>query len=252
MPSCSCIARLMTVLHERLGHALVGAGRSREDRRGRRRRHHAWTWHAIEPGCRWGCSASQALAALDADMQRIVDAADETAAPGRRGPRAGAMRCIFTGGSTGLASLAQRIAARFPAAGGARRPLRQRRAGAGRARVACLRRARFVAGSRRPALAMGMDATAWRIARGHTPAPRPASILRRQALPSAAHIAAGAVHGGHGLRLGRQRLHRRLPDPLAGGAGLDRAPRARPGARSQVAQAAGGRRRAAAGSSPPT
>ena len=62
-----------------------------------------------------GLSARQAIDALDADLQRIVDAADETlrqASVAREQVDA----LFFTGGSTGLASLAQRIAARFPAA----------------------------------------------------------------------------------------------------------------------------------------
>ena len=51
----------------------------------------------------------------DADLQRIVDAADETLRQaGVARERVDAL--YFTGGSTGLAPLAQRIAARFPAA----------------------------------------------------------------------------------------------------------------------------------------
>jgi hypothetical chaperone protein len=58
---------------------------------------------------------SQALAAVDADLERIAAAADDTLT------QAGLAReqvdaLYFTGGSTGLKPLAERIAARFPAA----------------------------------------------------------------------------------------------------------------------------------------
>ena len=65
-------------------------------------------------GARW--TSAQAVAAMDADLQRIVDAARRDAAPGRRWRAERVDALYFTGGSTGLAPLAQRIAARFPAA----------------------------------------------------------------------------------------------------------------------------------------
>ncbi len=107
-------ARLMTVLRSRLGHALVAQAEAAKiavaegsDT--------PLDLGAIEPGLRSGLSAAQAVAALQADLQRIVDAADETLR------QSGAAReqvdaLYFTGGSTGLAPLAQSIAARFPAA----------------------------------------------------------------------------------------------------------------------------------------
>jgi hypothetical chaperone protein len=107
-------ARLMTVVNERLGHALMAQAEAAKiaiaeggDTR--------VALDAIEPGLQVLLQASQALAALDADMQRIVDAADATLRhAGLARERVDAL--YFTGGSTGLAVLAQRIAARFPAA----------------------------------------------------------------------------------------------------------------------------------------
>ena len=107
-------ARLMTVLRSRLGHALVAqaeAAKIAVAEGGDTTLNLA----AIDAGLQVGLSARQAIDALDADLQRIVDAADETlrqASVAREQVDA----LFFTGGSTGLASLAQRIAARFPAA----------------------------------------------------------------------------------------------------------------------------------------
>jgi hypothetical chaperone protein len=107
-------ARLMTVLRSRLGHALVAQAEAAkiavaegDDT--------TLNLAAIDAGLQVGLSARQAIDALDGDLQHIVDAADETLR------QAGVAReqvdaLFFTGGSTGLASLAQRIAARFPAA----------------------------------------------------------------------------------------------------------------------------------------
>jgi len=107
-------ARLMTVVRLRLGHALVAQAEAAKiavaegaDT--------TLDLSAIDAGLQVRLSARQAMDALDADLQRIVDAADETlrlAGIGRE--RVDAL--YFTGGSTGLAPLAQRIAARFPAA----------------------------------------------------------------------------------------------------------------------------------------
>ena len=107
-------ARLMTVVNARLGHALMAQAEAAKiavadggDTR--------VTLDAIEPGLQVPLQAAQALAALDADLRRIVDAADATLRQaGLAHERVDAL--YFTGGSTGLAALAQRIAARFPAA----------------------------------------------------------------------------------------------------------------------------------------
>jgi hypothetical chaperone protein len=70
---------------------------------------------AIDAGLQVRLAARQAIDALDADLQRIVDAADETLRQaGVARERVDAL--YFTGGSTGLAPLTQRIAARFAAA----------------------------------------------------------------------------------------------------------------------------------------
>ena len=106
--------RLMTVVNARLGHALMVQAEAAKiavadggDTR--------VTLDAIEPGLQVPLQAAQALAALDADLRRIVDAADATLRQaGLAHERVDAL--YFTGGSTGLAALAQRIAARFPAA----------------------------------------------------------------------------------------------------------------------------------------
>ena len=107
-------ARLMTVLRSRLGHALVAqaeAAKIAVAEGGDTTLNLA----AIDAGLQVGLSARQAIDALDADLQRIVDAADETLR--QAGVARGQVDALFfTGGSTGLAPLAQRIAARFPAA----------------------------------------------------------------------------------------------------------------------------------------
>ena len=107
-------ARLMTVVGERLGHALIGqaeaakiavadGGHTRLD------------LGALQRGLQAELTEPQAIEAVDGDLQRIVAAADDTLL------QAGLAReqvsaLYFTGGSTGLKPLAQRIAARFPAA----------------------------------------------------------------------------------------------------------------------------------------
>ncbi|MFT3663962.1 Hsp70 family protein [Piscinibacter sp.] len=104
--------RLMTVVDERLGHELAAraeaakiavaeGGRSTID------------LSSVERGLAVELSEPQALAALEHDMGRIVEAARETA----RAAGLGAVDALyFTGGSTGLRLLAQRIAAAFPGA----------------------------------------------------------------------------------------------------------------------------------------
>ncbi len=107
-------ARLMTLVHARLGHALVAQAEAAKiavadggDT--------VLQLGPIEAGLQVRLPAQQAIDALDTDLQRIVDAADETLR------QAGLQReqvdaLYFTGGSTGLSLLAQRIAARVPRA----------------------------------------------------------------------------------------------------------------------------------------
>ncbi len=106
--------RLMTVLEQRLGHALVGqaeAAKIAVAEGGATRIDLA----RLEPGLHATLDGAQAVQALDAQLQRIVAAADETLRAG--GVRADAVDAVyFTGGSTGFRPLTERIAARLPAA----------------------------------------------------------------------------------------------------------------------------------------
>lgn len=107
-------ARLMTVVDERLGHelaaraedakiAVADGGTTRID-----------LGH-VERNLAVTLTERQAVDAIEADVGRIVDAARETARQAGLAPEA-VDTLYFTGGSTGLRLLAQRIAAVFPAA----------------------------------------------------------------------------------------------------------------------------------------
>jgi len=106
--------RLMRVLTERQGHALAacaeqakiavadgGATRIELD--------------LLERGLAVPWTAEQAAQALEADLQRIVDAADETRRQAGLAPEQIDV-LYFTGGSTGLKPLTERIGRLFPAA----------------------------------------------------------------------------------------------------------------------------------------
>lgn len=106
--------RLMKVVSERLGHALVGRaetakiavaeGGSTDIDLG-----------LIEAGLHNGLSAEQADQALRADLERIVDCARETVRQaGLQPEQLGAL--YFTGGSTGLKLLTDALQAAFPTA----------------------------------------------------------------------------------------------------------------------------------------
>lgn len=106
--------RLMTVVTERLGHELAaraeqakidvsGGGDARISLR------------HVERGLEVVLTEARAMDAIETDMQRIVDAARDTAAQAGLAPeRIDAL--YFTGGSTGLRVLSQRIAQAFPQA----------------------------------------------------------------------------------------------------------------------------------------
>jgi hypothetical chaperone protein len=107
-------ARLMTVLEERLGHALAAAaeqakievatqGAARID------------LGAVESLLESAVSESQASAAIEADLARIVAAAQQTVRMAGV-PTESVDVLYFTGGSTGLTPLVDRIAAHFPQA----------------------------------------------------------------------------------------------------------------------------------------
>ena len=107
-------ARLMAVLQQHLGHALIAraeaakitvaeGGSARID------------LSLLEPGLALAIGEPETIAAIDADLDRIAAAADQTLAQaGLARDRVDAL--YFTGGSTGLKPLAERIAARLPAA----------------------------------------------------------------------------------------------------------------------------------------
>ncbi|CAN5335232.1 Hsp70 family protein [soil metagenome] len=106
--------RLMTVVEERLGHELAGRAESAKiavsgggDT--------VIDLSAVEMGLTVDLSERVAIEALNADLGRIVAAGRETVAQaGLKPEQIDAL--YFTGGSTGLRLLAERIAADYPAA----------------------------------------------------------------------------------------------------------------------------------------
>jgi hypothetical chaperone protein len=106
--------RLMRAVTERLGHALVARAEAAKIAV-------ADGGHApidlddIERGLEAVLDQATALRALDADLQRIVDAGVATVRQAGVSPAAVDV-LYFTGGSTGLTPLADRIAAEFPQA----------------------------------------------------------------------------------------------------------------------------------------
>jgi hypothetical chaperone protein len=106
--------RLMRVLEHRLGHALAAAAeRAKIEVAGSGRA--AIDLAALDDALVATLSETQAAAAIEADLARIVDAAAETARLG--GVARDAVEVLyFTGGSTGLTPLVDRVAAQFPQA----------------------------------------------------------------------------------------------------------------------------------------
>ncbi|MDI4635569.1 Hsp70 family protein [Pelomonas sp. V22] len=106
--------RLMTVLEDRLGHELAGRAEGAKiavSGGGSA----AIDLSVVERGLATELSEATAVEALDADLGRIVAAGRETVAQaGLKPEQIDAL--YFTGGSTGLRLLAERIAAEFPAA----------------------------------------------------------------------------------------------------------------------------------------
>ena len=107
-------ARLMTVITEHLGHGLIaraeaakievaGGGTAEID------------LGLLEAGLAVRLSEADAINAAGADFDRIAAAADDTLRQAGL-PRERVDALYFTGGSTGLLPLAERIAVRFPAA----------------------------------------------------------------------------------------------------------------------------------------
>ncbi len=106
--------RLMTVLTERLGHELAARAEAAKIAVAEGGTTRIDLSH-VERGLAVELDEAQALDALEADVARIVGAAQETARQAGVAPEA-IDALYFTGGSTGLRVLAQRIAAAFPAA----------------------------------------------------------------------------------------------------------------------------------------
>lgn len=104
--------RLMTVVDERLGHELAARAEDAKIAVAEGGRTSIDLSH-VERRLAVELSEPQAVAALDADIERIVAAARETVRQAGLGPDA-IDALYFTGGSTGLRLLAQRIAAAFP------------------------------------------------------------------------------------------------------------------------------------------
>ncbi|HSW07577.1 Hsp70 family protein [Aquabacterium sp.] len=106
--------RLMAVIDERLGHALIGHAESAKIAVAEHG-HSEIDLSVIEAGLLASIDEAATVQALDADLRRIVAAADDTVLQAGI-PHARVDALYFTGGSTGFRPLAERIAARFPAA----------------------------------------------------------------------------------------------------------------------------------------
>jgi len=107
-------ARLMTTVTQRLGHALAAAAEQAKidvAQRGQAK----IDLSALERGLSATLDEADAATAIEADLGRIVSAVRETARLAGVAPSA-VDAVYFTGGSTGLAPLVDRIAACFPAA----------------------------------------------------------------------------------------------------------------------------------------
>jgi hypothetical chaperone protein len=106
--------RLMTVVDERLGHELAARAEAAKIAVAEGGATRIDLSH-VERGLGVGLAEREAVQAIGADIERIVAAAAETAR--RAGIAPGAIDALyFTGGSTGLRLLAERIAAAFPGA----------------------------------------------------------------------------------------------------------------------------------------
>ena len=107
--------RLMCTVGRRLGHALAGAAEQAKIEAAAGDTAHI-DLSAVEEGPASELSAASAAAALESDLGRIVDAALETLRRASLSP--GALDVVyFTGGSTGLGALVERIGAALAPAG---------------------------------------------------------------------------------------------------------------------------------------
>ncbi|MBV8604424.1 MAG: Hsp70 family protein [Pelomonas sp.] len=110
--------RLLTVVEDRLGHELAGRAEAAKIAVAAGGTTTIDLGH-VERGLSVGLDAAQAGAALAADLGRIVAAARDTVRLAGLAPDAIDV-LYFTGGSTGLATLADAIAAEFPRAAAVR------------------------------------------------------------------------------------------------------------------------------------
>ncbi len=106
--------RLMQVLQRQLGHALAAAAEQAKIDLATVGQA-AIALDEVEQGLAAVLGEPEAAAAIDADLERIVQAARATARMAGLPPES-VDTLYFTGGSTGLRSLVQRIGAAFPAA----------------------------------------------------------------------------------------------------------------------------------------
>jgi len=106
--------RLMTVVTHRLGHELAARAEQAKIDVAEGGDTSIDLGH-VERGLRVKLSERAAVDAIEADLDRIVDAARQTAAQAGVSPQR-IDTLYFTGGSTGLRLLAQKIAAAFPSA----------------------------------------------------------------------------------------------------------------------------------------
>ncbi len=107
-------ARLMVTLEERLGHALAAAAEQAKIDVALTGKAHI-DLGVVEQALASSLAEAQAAAAIEGDLERIVQAASETVR--QAGVAAAAVDTLyFTGGSTGLAPLVDRIAAGFSGA----------------------------------------------------------------------------------------------------------------------------------------
>jgi hypothetical chaperone protein len=106
--------RLMTVLEERLGHALAAAAEAAKIKVAQHG-HATIDLGDVQAGLTATLGQAQAASAIEGDLARIVQAAAETVR--LAGVARDAVQTLyFTGGSTGLTPLVERIAAQFPGA----------------------------------------------------------------------------------------------------------------------------------------
>jgi hypothetical chaperone protein len=106
--------RLLTTVQERLGHALAAAAEQAKIEVAQQGLA-AVDLALLERGLATVLREADAASAIEADVARIVAAATDTARQAGVAPAA-VSTLYFTGGSTGLTPLVQRIAAQFPQA----------------------------------------------------------------------------------------------------------------------------------------